>query len=230
VPIQNPEDREWAINPTISTRSAASQGYFTAKPTLIVPARGSANYEVTYHPKTMTGKEKVGETEDLVDVPHQGSLFFPLPNGTAILYELKGMATQPESEGRIVETVPAKRQHNFVVPVKNWSKNTLRFNASWTVDGDQPGLFIRGANTFDVNGETHKDYKLNFLALRAGLYKFKCTFKHEPTGEFIFYTFEVTVQDNSAAERIDLESPIRESVTASIIIENPTEQDVEITR
>ena len=29
-------------------------------------------------------------------------------------------------------------------------------------------MFIRGANTFDVAGESHKDYKLNFLALRAG--------------------------------------------------------------
>lgn len=199
VPIQNPEDREWAINPTISTKSAACQGYFTAKPTLVVPAHGSANYEVTYHPKTMTGKEKHGDSDEMVNVPHLGSLFFPLPNGTAILYDLKGIASPPESEGRIAETIPAKKQHNFIVPVKNWSRNTLRFKAKWDVEGEQPGLFIRGANTFDVAGESHKDYKLNFLALRAGTYRFRCEFKHEASGEFIFYKFEITVQDNATA-------------------------------
>ena len=122
VQIQNTEDREWAINPTISTKSAACQGFFTGKPTLIVPARGNANYEVTYLPKTMTKREQVPDSEDMQDVPHQGSLFFPLPNGTALLYNLNGVASPPESEGAINETVTAKKQRNFVVQVKNWSK------------------------------------------------------------------------------------------------------------
>lgn len=116
------------------------------------------------------------------------------------------------------------------MPVTNWSKQTLRFNATWEVEGEQPGLFIRGANTFDVASESHKDYKLNFLALRAGTYKFKCTFKDSTSEEFIFYTFVITVEDNSEVERIELESPIRESVTSSIIIENPTDQEVEVNR
>ena len=230
IPIQNTEDREWAINPTISTKSALCQGYFTGKPTLVVPARGTANFEVTYLPKSMTDKEAVADSEDKVDVPHQGSLFFPLPNGTALLYELKGVSTPPEQEGQITETILAKKQHNFIVPVKNWSRQTLRFNATWEVEGEQPGLFIRGANTFDVAGESHKDYKLNFLALRAGTYKFKTVFKHEDSDEYIFYTFVITVEDNSEVERIELESPIRESVSASIIIENPTDQEVEVNK
>jgi len=96
VPITNTEDREWAINPTISTKSSQCSGYFTGKPTLVVPARGTANFEVTYLPNSMTKTEKAGESEDKVDVPHQGSLFFPLPNGTALLYNLNGVATQPE--------------------------------------------------------------------------------------------------------------------------------------
>lgn len=36
---------------------------------------------------------------------HKGSLFFPLPNGTALLYKLNGIATEPEAEGLIQETV-----------------------------------------------------------------------------------------------------------------------------
>lgn len=53
---------------------------------------------------------------------HRGSLFFPLPNGTALLYKLNGIATEPDSEGLIQETVVAKKSKFIVVPVKNWLK------------------------------------------------------------------------------------------------------------
>lgn len=91
-------------------------------------------------------------------------------------------------------------------------------------------MFIRGAKVFDVPGENKKDYKLNFLALKAGVYKFKTTFKAKDSGEYLFYTFQITVEDNSEVETIVLESPIRESVTQSIIIENPTDEEVVVNR
>lgn len=199
---------------------------------MVVPPKGSANYDVVYLPKTMTKTKKVSEDSDeTAPVPHEGSLFFPLPNGTALLYKLKGVATSPESEGTITETVDAKKQHNFIVAVKNESKSTSRFNAEWKIEGDNnQGLFIRGAKAFDVAAESHKDYKLNFLSLRQGLYKFTATFKQPDSGEYQFYNFEVTVQDNSEVETIELTSPIRESVTQGIVIENPTDQEVEINR
>jgi hydrocephalus-inducing protein len=83
----------------------------------------------------MTKKEKEAETEEIIDVPHQGSLFFPLPNGTALLYNLNGVATAPESEGAITETISAKKQRNFIIQVKNWSKQTQRFSADWEIEG-----------------------------------------------------------------------------------------------
>ena len=121
--INNTEEREWSINPTISTKLQSCQGYFTGKPTLVVPPKSTANYDVVYRPKTMTKTKKVSEESDeTAPVPHEGSLFFPLPNGTALLYKLKGVATEPESEGTITETLDAKKQHNFIVAVKNESK------------------------------------------------------------------------------------------------------------
>jgi hydrocephalus-inducing protein len=104
VTIQNTEEKEWTINPTISD-STASAGFFSGKSTLVVPARGSANYEVTYHPKSMTTKQKKAESEEMEDVPHTGNLFFPLPNGKALLYTLIGVSTEPECEDTITETV-----------------------------------------------------------------------------------------------------------------------------
>jgi hypothetical protein len=72
--------------------------------------------------------------------------------------------------------------------VQNWAKKTQRFEASWEVEGaEDPALFIRGAKIFDIAGDDYKDYKLNFLALKAGTYKFTLTFKEKVTGEYCFY-------------------------------------------
>jgi len=91
-------------------------------------------------------------------------------------------------------------------------------------------LFIRGANTFDIAGESFKEYKLNFLALRSGVYKFSVNFKEKTTGEYIFYQFAVTVEECKDVEKFELVSSIRESCSQAIVIENPTNEDVKVTK
>jgi hypothetical protein len=51
--VQNTEDREWAINPTISSKDIGAD-YFSGKETFIVPPKSNASYEIIYLPKTMT--------------------------------------------------------------------------------------------------------------------------------------------------------------------------------
>jgi hypothetical protein len=69
IKVDNPDDREWAINPTISCKED-SAGYFTGKSTFIVPAKGSGNYEVVYLPKTMSKKTKKPDSEEMEDQYH----------------------------------------------------------------------------------------------------------------------------------------------------------------
>lgn len=127
---------------------------------------------------------------------HKGGLFFPLPNGTALLYNLIGTANEPEAEGNLTETVIAKTAKSIIVPIKNWSRESQRFSAKWEVEGEEdPSLFIRGAKTFDVGGASVKEYKLNFLSLKTGSYKFKVTFKAEKTGEYAFFNVDVTAEE-----------------------------------
>ena len=45
----------------------------------------------------MTGKEEVEEGK-FVDKPHEGALFFPLPDGQGILYNLIGLSREPKPE------------------------------------------------------------------------------------------------------------------------------------
>jgi len=69
--------------------------------------------------KKQEGDQEV-EAEEMQT--HKGSLFFPLPNGTALLYQLIGTATEPDPESEINETVTAKKAQSIIIPLKNWSK------------------------------------------------------------------------------------------------------------
>lgn len=46
-----------------------------------VPAGGRAEYTLTYRPLTMSSS----------GAPHEGSVFFPIPDGSGLLYKLTGM-------------------------------------------------------------------------------------------------------------------------------------------
>jgi hypothetical protein len=89
-----------------------------------------------------------------------------------------------------------------MVKVNNPFKSTKRFSASWKVEAPNQSLFIRGSNLLDVDGEGSKDYKLNFLALKTGIYKFRLTFMIKETGEYLFYNFAITVEDSQDVEEI----------------------------
>jgi len=226
VAIQNTEDKEWVINPTIPTASDACAGYFSGKSTLVVPAKQSAQYEITYAPKTMTKKNASDQVE-----AHVGSLFFPLPNGTALLYNLNGVATEPEAEALPQETVQAKKARFIIIPVRNWLKTDQRFKVSWAVEGDKDQTtFVKGANMMDIAGESTKDFKLNFLAYKVGAYKVKLTFLNESSGEYLSYVLSVQAGEADLLETIELVSPIRESVSRIVTIENPTDAEVVIAK
>ena len=71
---------------------------------------------------------------------------------------------------------------------------------------------------------------MNFLSLRAGIYKFVVTFKERTSSEYMFYNFAVTVEENKEVQAIELISPVRESTSFGVCIENPTNEDVKITK
>ena len=224
VTLQNSEDKEWVINPSISTESEACKGFFYGKTLVTIPPKSNTQYEIIYHPKKMTQKNSDGSV-----ITHKGSLFFPLPNGTALLYRLVGTANEPEVESTIQSNVVAKKNTFIIIPVTNWLKENQRFNVSWELEGvDDQTTFIRGANIFDVAGDSGKDYKLNFLAYRGGLYKFTVNFKNQTTGEYIQFKVNATASEPDLLDKIELISCVRETAVKEIMIENPTDKEIEI--
>ena len=87
VTIQNPTGNSWD-----ELKVQIANQYWYGKPSLKVPARSSATYELWYKPLTMTaGSDVQGEVSR--PKQHEGSLFFALPNGDAVLYKLIGTAS-----------------------------------------------------------------------------------------------------------------------------------------
>ena len=123
--IQNTDDREWIVNPTIATESSDCNGYFSAKQTITIAPKQTAPFDVVYTPLTMS-RDSADEHKS-----HKGSIFFPLPNGTALLYRLDGTANDPLVEDQLIENVSSKKNTFIVIPVKNWLKTTQRFKVSW---------------------------------------------------------------------------------------------------
>lgn len=76
--LDNPTSSSWQLRPVISN------DFWSGPEFLQVPAGGSADYALCYKPLTMTTAE--GQ-------PHQGSAFFPLPDGRGVLYVLHGQVS-----------------------------------------------------------------------------------------------------------------------------------------
>lgn len=174
VSINNPTEKEWRIKPTIATNVDSIKDYFKGNDTLVVPPKGNANYQVTYCPLTMTKEKEVskeGEEEkekEVITIFHEASLFFPLPDGSAESYKLFGKSLKPEASNKFEEKVEAKKAKYINIPVENWLKTPQRFKVTTKVEGESSETtFIRGANTFDVQANSTKDYKLNFLSYKA---------------------------------------------------------------
>ena len=84
---------------------------------------------------------------------HEATLFFPLPDGSALLYNLFGTATPPLADQTLDIAVKAKHTQVTTILIKNWLKTQQRFKVAWKTDAEDPSLFISGANTFDIAGK-----------------------------------------------------------------------------
>lgn len=56
----------------------------------------------------------------------QGTVFFPLPDGTGLLFNLVGTAEPPKPSGKISRDVPCKTMYIEPLTVHNWLKKPQR--------------------------------------------------------------------------------------------------------
>lgn len=85
ITIANPSITPWQLKPVIQN------DYWSGPEVLAVPAGAEASYTIMYRPLSMSTQEK----------QHEGSVFFPIPDGTGLLYKLAGIAQSPMPAGTI---------------------------------------------------------------------------------------------------------------------------------
>merc|ERR1712159_277173 len=183
---------------------------------MIVEPLSTKQYELKYSPLTMTLEKK-----------HTGNIFFPLPDGTGLLYSLIGNADQPKFAGTFTEEVPCKTHITKLLQVENWLTRSQRFKV--TIDPIKPDKLDNSIRLpdkqeyIDVGPNETCDYKLNFYAYKDTTCTLKVSFKNEKTGEFLFYsvTFKAVQRPDNILESIKLTCPVRRSIQKKIILKNP---------
>ncbi|XP_047385193.1 hydrocephalus-inducing protein homolog isoform X1 [Sciurus carolinensis] len=171
-------------------------------------------YEITYRPRTMNVENR----------KHQGTLFFPLPDGTGWLYALHGTSDIPKAVANISREVPCKTPYTELLPVTNWLNKPQRFRAIVEMlkpEKPDPSITMKGLDYIDVLSGSKKDYKLNFFSHKEGLYNAKVIFRNESTNEFLYYMVSFKVTPSGVIKTIDMTSLVRQSTSASIKVENP---------
>ncbi|XP_032051538.1 hydrocephalus-inducing protein homolog [Aythya fuligula] len=171
-------------------------------------------YKITYNPLTMSSDKK----------KHQGSIFFPLPDGTGLHYLLQGTAEGPKCSGTIVREVPCRTSYTELIPVSNWLSRPQRFLVVMDIlkpENLESGSMLRGLEYIDVPGSDKKDYKLTFLSYKEGVFSAMVTFLNEATEEYLFYMITFKATAPGPVGTVEVSAAVRQSVSSAIRVDNP---------
>ncbi len=117
------------------------------------------SYELTYHPLEMTTDSH----------KHSGIAFFPLPDGSGILYHLLGVSEPPKQVTYIVQEVPCKTPHTELLSVENWLATPQRFMVRRDIlkpEKVDHTTSLDGLDYIDVPALGKKDYQLHFNSFK----------------------------------------------------------------
>ncbi|TMS05303.1 Hydrocephalus-inducing protein-like protein [Larimichthys crocea] len=205
--VSNPMNQHCTIRPVIEGEQ------WSAATSVILKPLQQETYKITYRPLTMTAEGN----------KHLGSVFFPFPDGTGMLYSLQGTAEPPKAEDTIVHELPAKTHHTLLLPVHNWHSKQQRFRVLIEIlkpDKPDAAVSLKGLQYIDVPALAKADYKMSFFTYKEGQYNSKVTFRNV-SGEYLFYfvTFEAT--SPGVLSTIELVTPVRQKASATVQVENP---------
>jgi P pilus assembly chaperone PapD len=209
ITIKNPSQSLWHIQPIVQDDS------WTGAKTLELAAGQSAAYDITYCPMVMTAE---GET-------HAGSVFFPLPDGSALMYTLKGTAGAPQAASTVEKTVPCKSSCMIPLQVVNWLKQPQRFKVDIRAPSAHPSTRLDGHEYVDVPAGASREYQLNFYAFQTGAVPAEIHFLNEKTGEYIFHKLNIKAEAAGVLDTIEMRAPLRQLTTHDLVLSNPLDQD-----
>ncbi|KAF0682818.1 Aste57867_25117 [Aphanomyces stellatus] len=208
--IENKTNQPWNLLPVVTGE------HWRCAENIAVPAGGKATLPVIFCPLSMTQL-----ANDPRDRPkrHAGAIFFAVPDGSAINYNLFGTAAEPEALDTLTLKAPAKKSLPMKLPIKNWLKTAQLFHV--TIEHAHKSTFVQGAETITVPANAQRDYGLKVYAYVEGPNDLKVTFTNTESGEYLFYLVHVDVTPPGVIDTLVFHAPVRQSVKKLITIENP---------
>jgi hydrocephalus-inducing protein len=209
IPVYNKTNQTWSLNPVIDGEFWSGADLFVVEP------QQSKNYEISYRPFVMTPDSQK---------KHTGTVFFALPDGTGLLYNLIGSADPPKPIQNIQREVPGKTAFTEILTVNNWLRKPQRFRVFIDMikpEKPDPATSIKGLEYVDVPGLSKKEYKVNFYAHKEGTFSSKVTFKNETSGEYQFFYITFKAASPTTIACIELSTPVRQSAAHVLTIKNP---------
>ncbi|XP_074748293.1 hydrocephalus-inducing protein homolog isoform X5 [Strix uralensis] len=207
--LSNPSNKDCTVQAVIEGQHWKGPEFFHLE-----ASQQNKPYTITYEPLTMSSENK----------KHEGSLYFPLPNGTGLYYLLQGTAETPKCSGTIFQQVPCRTSYTELIPVSNWLNRPQRFLV--VVDMLKPenlesSSVLQGLEYIDVPGSAKKDYKLTFLSYKEGVFNAMVTFLNEVTKEYLFYMVTFKATASGPISTVEVTSAVRQRVSATVKVDNP---------
>lgn len=224
IKLKNNSDKLWRLTPTISTVNEQFMNYFKGEHSFEIKAGVEGTYLITYNPLTMSYDKEQKQQK----VEHEATVFFPLPDGTAKVHKITGFATEPKAKKSINETCKAREWKTITLSINNWLYSSQRFRVTWKVDKNDPCIFIKGANTIDVGGNSTKEYKLSYKSWKDLSCVITINFENVESKEYLYYMINMVTVPADPFEPTLLSGQVREMVSNSITVINPLKEDITI--
>ncbi|OQR93153.1 hydrocephalus-inducing protein, partial [Thraustotheca clavata] len=214
ITIENKTNMPWNLIPMITG------DHWRCPENVAVPASGKAVMPLYYNPLSMTLQGDANPFSR--PKQHKGALFFAIPDGSAITYNLIGTATEPEPLDNLQFKTPAKMSLPIKLAVSNWLKKSPQvFHVVTENVSKCISTFAQGADTITIPPNASRDYGLKVFAYLEGTNEFKVTFTNNETGEYVFYNIHIEVTPPGIVDTLVFHAPVRQTVKKLITIENP---------
>ncbi|NXE09199.1 HYDIN protein, partial [Lophotis ruficrista] len=207
--LSNPSNEPCTVQPIIEGEHWKGPEFFHLE-----AHQQNKPYKITYKPLTMSSENK----------KHQGSIFFPLPDGTGSHYLLQGTAEAPKCSGSIFRQVPCRTSYTELIPISNWLNRPQRFLVSVDVlkpENLESRSVLQGLEYIDVPGSAKKDYKLTFLSYKEGVFNTMVTFLNEVTKEYLFYMVTFKATASGPISTVEMTTAVRQRVSSTVKVDNP---------
>ncbi|CEG49593.1 uncharacterized protein PHALS_07349 [Plasmopara halstedii] len=210
IPISNPTETSWLLQAIFGTSNLERCSMFSGPASLIVPAKRSATYPLTFTP---------------LWIKHETRTFVLVNNTTQEQFEfqLSGHGEEPLAQDHIVLNCQARTNIVHEFQVFTLPGGEVNVPQIFQVESDL--CHVIGPSTITVPPGINQSvkYPLTFTPLISGLYFGSITFIHEVTKEYLWYTIEATVSPPEPETTLEMHTIVREAIGVEIKIFNPLE-------